>query len=139
MWYSVTLQVRGSSLPMYPLKFAVNQMFPCESATRPCGPESAVSSGNSLICPVLGSSLPSLFAICPVYQREPSGATAGASGREFGVGRSNSLMEIFGAGALRLKVIANITDAQIRVRCLRMSDYLLFLTSKTLRRAAGSR
>lgn len=49
--------------------------------------------GNSLIWPVFGSSRPKLFAICPVYQREPSGASAGSCGRELGVGRSNSLME----------------------------------------------
>src|SRR5579864_9069481 len=59
----------------------------------PCGPESGVFSGNSLNAPVLGSSRPSLFAICPVYQSAPSGATAGSCGLDFGVGTSYSRME----------------------------------------------
>src|SRR5919204_4941707 len=65
-------------------------MFPCESATRPCGPESAVFSGYSFTAPVLGSTRPSLLASWPVYQSAPSGATAGSCGREFGVGTSYS-------------------------------------------------
>jgi hypothetical protein len=42
--------------------------------------------------PVFGSSRPSLFAACPVYQSEPSGASAGPCGRDLGVGTSYSLI-----------------------------------------------
>jgi hypothetical protein len=76
-----------SSLPMYALKFAVNQMFPSLSATSPCGPELGVFSGNSLNVPVLGSSRPSLFAIWPVHQSAPSRATAGSCGSISGSAR----------------------------------------------------
>src|SRR5271166_2599713 len=69
---------------------AVNQMLPSLSATSPCGPELGVFKEYSLNSPVLGSSRPSLFASCPVYQSEPSGASAGSCGRDFGVGTSNS-------------------------------------------------
>src|SRR5215831_14030349 len=72
---------------------AVNQMLPCWSATRPCGPEWGVSSGYSLKAPVCGSRRPSLLAPCPVYQSEPSGARAGSCGRDFGVGTSYSLID----------------------------------------------
>src|SRR3989441_7555630 len=71
---------------------AVNQMLPSLSATKPCGPELGVFSGNSLNSPVLGSSRPSLFAPWPVYQSEPSGASAGSCGRDPGVDTSYSLM-----------------------------------------------
>jgi hypothetical protein len=33
---------------------------------------------------------PNLFAACPVYHSEPSGASAGSCGRDFGVGTSYS-------------------------------------------------
>src|SRR5215468_3732959 len=95
---------------------AVNQMFPSWSATNPCAPESGVLSGNSLMVPVFGSRRPSLFAICPVYQREPSGASAGSCGREFAVGRSNSLIDTF-AGLVAAKV--SVTATTISVISLR--------------------
>ena len=68
----------------------MNQMLPSLSATSPCGPELGVFKGYSLNSPVFGSSRPNLFAPCPVYQSEPSGATAGSCGRDFGVGTSYS-------------------------------------------------
>src|SRR5260221_7825228 len=68
-------------------------MFPSVSATRPCGPEFAMSSGNSLISPDSGSSRPSLLASCAAYHSDPSGATAGSCGPEFGVGASHSLID----------------------------------------------
>src|SRR6266567_8291771 len=67
-------------------------MLPSLSAASPCGPESGVFNGYSLISPDFGSSRPSLFANCPVYHNAPSGATAGSCGREFGVGTSYSRM-----------------------------------------------
>src|SRR5260370_41772518 len=67
-------------------------MSPSLSATKPCGPELGVVRGYSLNFPVFGSSRPSLFAPCPVYQSEPSGARAGSCGRDFGVGTSYSLI-----------------------------------------------
>src|SRR5579864_3975874 len=70
-------------------------MFPSLSATSPCGPEFGVFSGYSLNSPVFGSRRPSLFAACPVYQSEPSGASAGSCGRDFGVGTSYSLIWTF--------------------------------------------
>lgn len=70
----------------------MNHMLPFLSATKPCGPEPGVFSGYSLNSPVLGSSRPSLFAPCPVYQRAPSGASAGSCGRDFGVGTSYSVI-----------------------------------------------
>src|SRR5579863_2000320 len=91
--YSVTLPVFGSSLPMYALKFAVNQMFPSLSGTNPCGPDPGVFNVYSLNCCVLGSNRPSTLAICPVYQTEPSGANAGSCGREPAVGTCHSLIE----------------------------------------------
>src|SRR2546430_17470912 len=91
---------------MYPLEIAVNQILPWGSATNPWGPEPGVLSGNSLNFPVAGSSRPSLFAICPVYQSEPSGATAGSWGRESGVGTSNSLIVTLGDAAIRAVLIA---------------------------------
>src|SRR5271169_955996 len=65
-------------------------MLPCLSAISPCGPELGVFKEYSLNSPVFGSSRPSLFAPCPVYHREPSGAIAGSCGRDFGVGTSYS-------------------------------------------------
>src|SRR5205807_3656589 len=85
---------------------AVNQMFPSLSATSPCGPESGVLSGYSLKCPVVGSSRPNLLALCPVYQSDPSGATAGSCGREFGVGTSHSLIDTLAPVAARVAVRA---------------------------------
>src|SRR5437660_7936047 len=70
-------------------------MLPSLSATNPCGPELGVFSGYSLNSPVFGSNRPSLFAPCPVYQSEPSGASAGSCGRDFGVGTSYSLISTF--------------------------------------------
>src|SRR5580692_684135 len=67
-------------------------MLPSLSATKPCGPDRGVFRGYSLNSPVLGSSRPSLIAPCPVYQSEPSGASAGSCGRDFGVGTSYSLI-----------------------------------------------
>src|SRR6266700_1332010 len=81
---------------------AVNQILPSLSATRPCGPELGVFSGNSLNSPVLGSSRPSLFTPWPVYQSEPSGASAGSCGRDRAVGTSYSLICTF-----RVPVVAN--------------------------------
>src|ERR1700689_346270 len=69
---------------------AVNQMLPSLSETSPCGPELGVFKGYSLNSPVVGSSRPSLFAAWPVYQSDPSGASAGSCGRDFGVGTSYS-------------------------------------------------
>src|SRR5271167_3190935 len=91
--YSVTLPVFGSSLPMYALKFAVNQIFPSLSGTSPYGPDDGVFKGYSLNCCVLGSNRPSTFAICPVYHTEPSGANAGSWGRDPAVGTCHSLIE----------------------------------------------
>src|SRR5437868_13303452 len=85
-------------------------MLPSRSATRPCGPESGVLSGYSLKCPVVGSSRPNLLAACPVYQSDPSGATAGSCGRELGVGTSNSLIDTFIEAATRT-VTAKVTQA----------------------------
>src|SRR3989441_13281049 len=67
-------------------------MFPSLSVTSPCGPELGVFNGYSLNSPVFGSNWPNLFAPSPVYQSEPSGATAGSCGRDFGVGTSYSLI-----------------------------------------------
>src|SRR5262249_46961208 len=99
----------------------VNQMFPSRSATNPCAPESGVLSGNSLMVPVFGSRRPSLFAICPVYQREPSGASAGSCGREFAVGRSNSLIDTFAGLAANVTVTATAISA-INLRRLMISS-----------------
>src|SRR5579863_2462766 len=74
---------------------AVNQMLPSLSATSPCAPELGVFKGYSLNSPVFGSSRPNLFAPCPVYQSEPSGASAGSCGRDFGVGTSYSWIGTF--------------------------------------------
>src|SRR5271157_2017050 len=70
-------------------------MLPSLSATSPCGPEFGVFKGYSLNSPVFGSSRPSLFAPCPVYQSEPSGASAGSCGRDFSVGTSYSWILTF--------------------------------------------
>src|ERR1022692_283252 len=70
-------------------------MLPSLSATSPCGPELGVFKEYSLNSPVFGSSRPSLFAPCPVYQSEPSGASAGSGGRDFGVGTSYSWIWTF--------------------------------------------
>src|SRR5215475_15025073 len=91
---------------------AVNQILPCWSATSPCGPDSGVFSGYSLNSPVLGSRRPSLLAICPVYQSEPSGATAGSCGRELGVGTSHSLIETFAVDAAKRTAATASTTAQ---------------------------
>ncbi len=74
-----------------------------------------------MIFPVTGSKRPSLFAIWPVYQSEPSGATAGSCGRDLGVGTSNSLMDTFGAAAIRAVTIRQINE-QIRKVFVRMAD-----------------
>src|SRR4029077_7665690 len=76
------------------------------SATRPCGPELGVFSGYSLNSPVFGSSRPSLFTPWPVYQSEPSGASAGSCGRDRGVGTSYSLICTF-----RVPTVANPATA----------------------------
>src|SRR5215471_13315828 len=46
----------------------------------PCGPEFGVGSANSLNCSVDGSKRPTTLARWPVYQIDPSGATAGSCG-----------------------------------------------------------
>src|SRR5246127_3819246 len=86
-------------------------MFPCRSATRPCGPEPGVFRGYSLNSPVFGSSRPSLLAAWPVYQSEPSGASAGSCGRDLGVGTSYSLM-----GTLNAPTAASAVTAAIIVK-----------------------
>src|SRR5579864_3671832 len=68
-------------------------MLPSLSAVSPCGPDCAVFRGNSLITPVRGSSRPTTFAICPVYQMKPSAVASGSCGREPGVGTLHSLIE----------------------------------------------
>src|SRR5215470_2988602 len=83
-------------------------MLPSLSATSPWGPELGVFSGYSLKVPVFGSSLPSLFAPCPVYQSAPSGASAGSCGRDFAVGTSYSLMGTF---KVAIAVLAAIVAA----------------------------
>src|SRR5882724_10064337 len=95
---------------------AVNQMLPSRSATNPCAPEPGVLSGYSLILPVFGSNRPSLFDFCPVYQSDPSGATAGSWGRESGVGSSYSLMTTFASEANKDKA-TNANKAR-SVRCI---------------------
>src|SRR6266498_4723471 len=110
---------------MYALKFAVNQMLPSLSAARPCGPEPSVFSGYSLISPVFGSSLPSLFANWPVYHSAPSAATAGSCGREFGVGTSYSRMV-----TLRSLVIGR--DAQKMSKGTREKRRILFSMTDNL-------
>ena len=62
--------VFGSSLPIYPWKLAVNQMFPSLSAASPCGPELGVVVRYSLKAPVFGSSRPKVLAIWPVLTVE---------------------------------------------------------------------
>src|SRR5215831_3279002 len=89
---------------------AVNQILPSRSATSPCGPESGVFNGYSLNWPVFGSRRPNLLAVCPVYQSEPSGASAGSCGRDLGVGTSHSLMVTLGGSA----VTVSATIRQIR-------------------------
>src|SRR5215472_6380488 len=81
-------------------------MLPSWSATSPCGPESGVLRGNSLISPLFGSRRPSLLASCPVYQRELSGAIAGSWGRDLGVGTSNSFIDTLAVLAARLSAMA---------------------------------
>src|SRR5882724_7935672 len=97
---------------------AVNQMLPSRSATNPCAPEPGVLSGYSLILPVFGSNRPSLFDFCPVYQSDPSGATAGSWGRESGVGSSYSLMTTLGSAAKRTEP----TSANARRSARRIHD-----------------
>ena len=75
--------MRAAALPVY-------QMFPSLSGCRPCGPELGVGSGNSLNCSVFGSKRPTTFARWPVYQTEPSGATAGSCGYGGVLGVSHS-------------------------------------------------
>ena len=70
-------------------------MLPLPSSCRPCGPELAVSSGNSCIAPVTGSTRPSLLANWPVHQIEPSAAGKGSWGREPSVGAIHSLILTF--------------------------------------------
>src|SRR5216684_1139355 len=95
---------------------AVNQMLPSLSETKPCGPEPAVFSGYCLNFPVFGSSRPSLFAVCPVYQSEPSGASAGSCGRECGVGTSYSLICTFNVSAVAntAMVAASVNKHRLR-------------------------
>src|SRR5579863_8728021 len=78
---------------MYALKFAVNQMLPCLSITRPCGPDIGLLVRYSLMLPVFGSMCPSRLAMCPVYQIVPSGAASGSWGRVPGVGKFHSLKD----------------------------------------------
>ena len=92
--YSVTLPVRGSSLPTSAPLLPVYQMLPAVSSVKPCGPDCGVFNGNSFIAPVFGSSRPSTFAHCPVHQSEPSDAASGSCGREPSVGTIHSRMEI---------------------------------------------
>src|SRR5579884_1340774 len=94
-------------------------MSPLLSATNPCGPELGTGSGYSLMWPVAGSSRPSLLAFCPVYQREPSGATAGSWGRDCGVGRAYSLIVTL-SGLTAAKAKATISNAG-RADTLRMT------------------
>src|SRR5438309_12082093 len=82
-------------------------MLPSLSATSPCGPELGVFKGYSLNSPVFGSSRPSLFAPWPVYQSEPSGASAGSCGRDRAVGTSYSLICTF-----RVPTAANPTTVE---------------------------
>src|SRR5262245_25808853 len=93
--YSVTSPVFGSSLPMYPFEFAVNQRLPSLSNSRPCGPEPGVLSGYSLDCPVLGSTRPRTLANIPVHQIVPPGPGSGSCGREPSDGAFHSLMATF--------------------------------------------
>src|SRR5882724_6819448 len=65
-------------------------MFPLESATRPCGPESSIFSAYSWNAPVLGSTRPSLFCNCSVNHSAPSAPTAGSCGCAPFVGSSHS-------------------------------------------------
>src|SRR6266404_4897227 len=92
MRYSFTSPVFGSSLPIYPAKFPVNQMLPSPSETSPCGPEFVTCNGYSLNSPVLGSSRPILLAICSVNHKAPSAPTAGSCGCAPLVGTAHSLM-----------------------------------------------
>src|SRR6516225_4827118 len=94
-------------------------MLPSLSATKPCGPEPGAFSGYSLNCPVWGSSRPSLFAPCAVYQSEPSGATAGSCGRDFGVGSSYSLI-----GTLRVPTAANAAIVATSVKMLNLRQHM---------------
>src|ERR1700680_342537 len=91
-------------------------MFPSLSATSPCGPELGVFKEYSLNSPVFGSRRPSLFAACPVYQSEPSGATAGSCGLDFGVGTSYSWMRTFSVptGVEPASVAASINMHSLR-------------------------
>src|SRR6266481_10010423 len=91
--YSVTAPVFGSSFPINDPVLPVYQMLPSLSSIRPCGPECAVLSGNSLISPVFGSTRPSTLANWPVYQSEPSFVANGSCGRDPGVGACHSLKE----------------------------------------------
>src|SRR5580658_454939 len=75
-------------------------MLPSLSATSPCGPELGVFKEYSLNSAVFGSRRPNLFAPCPVYQSEPSGASAGSCGRDFGVGTSYSWIRTFSVAAV---------------------------------------
>src|SRR5690348_16183982 len=76
-------------------------MLPPLSATSPWGPTPYGSqrevfvaglSGYDLNTPVAGSNRPSVLSACPVYQTDPSGATAGSCGRDPGVGSAHSVM-----------------------------------------------
>src|ERR1019366_6315348 len=91
-------------------------MFPSLSATRPCGPDFGVFKGYSLNSPVLGSSRPNLFTPCPVYQSEPSGATAGSCGLDFGVGTSYSWIRTFSVPTVvePASVAANMNKTTLR-------------------------
>src|SRR6266702_7784953 len=93
--YSVTAPVLGSSLPIRAPVLPVYQMLPSLSSTRPCGPEWAVLSGNSLTWLVFGSTRPSTFAIWPVYQSDPSRAASGSCGLDPGVAACHALIDSF--------------------------------------------
>src|SRR6267378_4277581 len=70
-------------------------MFPLESATKPCGPESSIFSAYSWNTPVLGSTRPSLFCNCSVNHSAPSVPTAGSCGCAPFQGTSHSRIVVF--------------------------------------------
>src|SRR5216683_6797742 len=109
IWYTFTSPLFGSSFPIYPFPFPVNQIFPLASATNPCGPESSIFSVYSLNVPLAGSSRPSLFCNCSVNHSDPSGATAGSCGCAPFVGTSHSLILTFSSPTLAPGTRAAIT------------------------------
>ena len=93
--YSVTAPVFGSSLPINDPVFPVYQMLPSRSSCRPCGPECAVLSGNSLISPVFGSTPAEHIGQLARCTRASRRLRAnGSCGRDPGVGACHSLNEI---------------------------------------------